>query len=276
VLIVAVTAVLTAVIVVGGAYAFLGSSLGILGGEPQDEDSDFWGDVPSAHWDSRLVDSETWPDSMAETAVAVDSHDHAHIAYYGNLGKLMYATNSGGSWVERVIDNSGYRASIAVDRNDGVHICYYSTGYNIDTHQDDHPPSLKYASSVYGWTPTIIESLEDGTYMTSIDTDSACAVHVAYFRQEPYSSYQGSLRYATNSGGYWAIDTIEESGGPGQYFGEYCAIAIDSDDRVHIAYENFVNTNPGVFDPAPITFGILRHAEGELGNWETETVESAV
>ena len=62
------------------------------------------------------------------SALAVDSNDKLHIAYFDNgNSNLKFATNSTGSWNDFTIDNTGslgHYPSIDVDSNDAVHISY--------------------------------------------------------------------------------------------------------------------------------------------------------
>jgi len=80
------------------------------------------------------------------SAIAVDSNGYVHISYMDNPSDsrgsiIKYATNSGGTWVIKIVDgssNAGAENGIAVGPGAKVHIAYYSPSSS----------DLKYAESV--------------------------------------------------------------------------------------------------------------------------------
>jgi hypothetical protein len=170
-------------------------------------------------------------------AIALDSNNKVYISYQDATNSdLKYATNASGSWVYTVVDNSagnmGAMSSIAIDSNNKIHISYAGDNF------------LKYATNASGsWVNSIIDNTPNPAYSsglaysTSIALDSNDKVHVAYA-----PIYYGSgwdwdyhmLKYATNASGSWVLTTVE-----GNEFidvGQYCSIAMDSNNKAHISY----------------------------------------
>jgi hypothetical protein len=91
-------------------------------------------------WDISTIDSSG--NVGQYTSIAIDSNNKVHISYYDVTlrydddgtpykdGDLKYATNTSGSWVTSMIDdslgNAGEYTSIAIDSNNNVHISYYN------------------------------------------------------------------------------------------------------------------------------------------------------
>ena len=183
-------------------------------------------------WYSRIIDSSGI--HFRHSSIALDSNDKVHISYYvicsdcGDEYQLRYATDVSGSWKTYIID-SGYQyvgeyASIALDSHDKVHISYF----------DGTQGAPKYATNVSGvWeTYTIDDSGFTGWY-SSIAIDSKDNIHISYC---DYSdSTDKKLRYASFISGVWKIVDIDYCSTD---FGHFPCIAIDSEDNVHICYNN--------------------------------------
>jgi hypothetical protein len=175
-------------------------------------------------WTSEVVDSEV----MGSNSLLLDSSGNPHISYFDKANTaLKYATKSGTTWVIETVDNdgnSGRDSSIALDSSGNLHISYYGPGY------------LKYASrsSSGVWSSEIVDH-PTGRYVgwhTSLAIDSNDNPHISY-----YSSSGGDLKYATKSGGTWAITTVDTVG----TVGEYTSLALDSNDMPHISYLDRTN-----------------------------------
>ncbi|NOZ69307.1 MAG: choice-of-anchor D domain-containing protein [Deferribacteres bacterium] len=194
-----------------------------------------------AYYDGDSWHIETVDDRGGGTlSIAIDSSDKAHISYDGS-GGLKHATNASGSWVIETVDiEGGGRPSIAIDSSDKIHISYGSS-------------PLKYATNASGsW---VIETVEDvGAWSNSIAADSSGNVHITY-RYSTADSKDYILKYATNASGSWVTEIIDSDG----RVGEHHSIAVDSSDKVHIAYDYYL---------------YLKYATNASGSWVTEIVDS--
>ncbi|MGB2340986.1 MAG: putative Ig domain-containing protein, partial [Candidatus Poseidoniaceae archaeon] len=141
-------------------------------------------------------------------------------------------TNSGGAVPSGTLDfstNVGMYASIAIDSDGFKHVSYL----DATTHD------LKYATDKSGvWNMTSVDTPDTTGYYSSIAIDSDGAVHISYYS----SSNGGDLKYATCSSGCtnasnWNNVTVDTTGNVGWY----TSIAIDSNDAVHVSYQDHSN-----------------------------------
>ena len=161
------------------------------------------------------------------SALAVDSNDKLHIAYFDNgNSNLKYATDSIGSWNQFTIDNQGslgHYPSIDVDSNDAVHISYLAGLEN-----------LKYATNAGGgWSRSVADtgggsSNHQQGFYSSIKLDSNDRIHISYMGDNL------DLKYTTKpySGSTWSEQRIDWSG----IQGEWTSLALDSNEDVFISY----------------------------------------
>ncbi|MDW5562426.1 MAG: hypothetical protein SA339_04295 [Methanomassiliicoccus sp.] len=89
--------------------------------------------LSESSWEPQAIESGGY---VWSNSIAVDGNEAVHIAYRSATdGSLKYATNAGGEWTTRTIDNtaaSSACASIAVDREGNVHMCYIATDASGD------------------------------------------------------------------------------------------------------------------------------------------------
>ncbi|MDB2569456.1 putative Ig domain-containing protein, partial [Candidatus Poseidonia alphae] len=183
-------------------------------------------------------------------SIAVDSEDVVHIAYYSHRDDtnavtqdLKYATcasscASASSWSNITIDATGfvgYSTSIAVDSNDGVHISY------TDLTND----ALKYTmcSSSCGtassWSNVSVDDIGTGDLKpTDIAIDSNDAVHITYHWQGISNL---NVRYATCTTSCASASSWTNTSGISLSHIQGAALAIDSNDALHIAGYDFDN-----------------------------------
>ncbi len=157
-------------------------------------------------------------------SIAADHQGKAYISYSSPPnGVLMLATNSNGSWANKIIDDQsltlGFYSSIAVDPLGTVHISYVD--YNSQG-------KLKYATNPTGnWTCEYIDTESYINSPTSLAVDSEQRAHITYF-----DWFHSEVKYATNKNGSWEISVpvqASESGhGP--------SLALDANDMPHISY----------------------------------------
>ena len=233
--------------------------------------------IDGTSWTTSTVDSNG---SVGEhTSIAVDSNDNVHISYYDSSNAILkYATSNGNSWSISTVDNMpvGEYTSIAVDSNDNVHISYYDffnanlkyatyngsswsnstvdstngvgkhTSIAVDSNDDLHISyldssvgNIKYAThDGTNWTTSLVDGAGSVGDYTSLAVDSNGNVHISYF---DYSN--ADLKYATFvdnvNGSGWITSTVDSAGD----VGFFTSIAVDSNDDVHISYQDNSNGN---------------------------------
>ena len=199
------------------------------------------GCTSASNWDIVSVDTTGYVGTY--TSIAIDSNDAVHISYRDTIavGDLKYTTCSSGcttasNWDIVSVDttgNVGAYTSIAIDSNDAVHISYF----------DDTNDDLKYATcssgctSASNWNIVSVDTTGNVGAYTSIAIDSNDAVHISY-----RDSTNGDLKYATCSSGCtsasnWDKVSVDTTGNVGYY----TSIAIDSNDAIHISYNDDTN-----------------------------------
>ena len=138
-----------------------------------------------------------------------------HISYYdATNGDLKYAHLTGDGWVVELVDSAGdvgYWTSLGIDSAGYAHISYWDS-----THGE-----VKYARQTAGaWVTETVESTQWGD-VTSLATDSAMTVHLAYQTDE-------GIRYARRAASGWSFETFEN--------GEYPSLVLDNAGSPRIAY----------------------------------------
>jgi hypothetical protein len=108
------------------------------------------------------------------------------------------------------------------------------------------------------WTSVVDNTPQAGNHATSLALDSNGNPKIAY-----QDDTNGRLKYATKTGGAWAIENVAASGTPGIFTGQpFASLALNSLGNPGIAY----------FDiNAPRT---LRYASKSGGVWSTEPVDA--
>ncbi len=147
-------------------------------------------------------DTVSQTDAVTGTAIAADTLNNAHIAYFEFTTKVLkYATNLGGGWAIATVDSSsadvGREPAIAVDTGGKAHIAYF----------DAAGGALKYATNASGgWVTTPVDSGGANTGREpAIAVDGTGTIHIAY---KDTTVPQLSLKYATNPGGVWNSETV--------------------------------------------------------------------
>ncbi|WP_338172814.1 putative Ig domain-containing protein [Candidatus Poseidonia alphae] len=228
------------------------------------------GCTTASNWDIVFVDTT---DSMSMTSIAIDSNDALHISYLDYTNKdLKYATCSSGctsasNWNNVSIDTTGDRgwySSIAIDSNDAVHISYY----------DLSGKNLKYATcsssctTASNWDAVLVDTTGYVGLLSSIAIDSNDAVHISYYHIDmPWTNTHDDLKYATCSStcttaSNWDIVYVDTTGDVGRY----SSIAIDSNDAVHISYQD--GTNGG------LKYATCSSGCATVSNWNNVSVTS--
>ncbi|MBI5162014.1 MAG: hypothetical protein HY996_11480 [Micrococcales bacterium] len=134
------------------------------------------------------------------SSVAVDESGAAHVAFrYGDVdaGRLGYATNASGQWVDLEVDpgaDVAYGTSIALGEDGVVHIAHFDRGGR----------ALRYVTNDGGeWSAEEVDSDESALCgpFPSIAVTSDGEVTIAYSG--------GGLRLATGVTGNWTIDPVD-------------------------------------------------------------------
>lgn len=169
--------------------------------------------------------------------IAIDSSNNVHIIYTNSGGNTSYLTNSSGAWLSSSIANGSCGAMI-LDSNSKIHIA--CAGVYI-------------TNSSGSWTTDTIDGFSSET---SIAVDSKGKVHIVYrsVTSDVQYYYQYAVKYATNVSGTWEYTSIYSNRGI------FPAIAIDSNDKVHIIYwDSQAN---------------LVYATNTSGSWTNITIDS--
>jgi len=178
-----------------------------------------------------------------ESSIATDGSSNLYLSYSGGAlgGLLKFAENLGGAWKSETIDSSQTTigsstvpmfldsCSIAVDANGMQHIAYACDNFTPSS-------SLRYATNNGGsWKHETIEDGLVGNWGPSIALDPTGNVYIGYcsYRNEERSANM-SLKYATNAGGAWMIQTINAS----EFPIDPVSMCIDASGDMHIAYES--------------------------------------
>ena len=194
-------------------------------------------------WHS-TYDGSTWAhakirdcDACSNADLVIDSNDNVHIAYYHRIsgtGYLLYSMYDGTSWTNNWsksnVEND--QISIALDANDRPHISYSRDGYICNA------ALLSYHDGS-SWTTVTLD--DTTTYIgcdSSIAIDSNGFVHVAY-------RHQGNMDMliASNISGSWQRYTVDNGAGVGYH----SAMAVDSNDGLHLVYSSNAAGNTAYF-----------------------------
>ncbi|MBI2500528.1 MAG: hypothetical protein HYW02_03480 [Deltaproteobacteria bacterium] len=158
--------------------------------------------------------------------MTIGPNNRVHIAAHSNVrpSSLQYATNVSGSWAVEVVqsgNNTGLSPSITVSDDAKVIIAYWENG--------DIYVASKNGSN---WEGELVDTTSGDPIAVAVDSERF--VHLVYYED---SIGTNNLRYVTNLSGDWVATTLDSAGD----VGNYCDIAIDSNDRLHISYYDATN-----------------------------------
>lgn len=186
----------------------------------------------------RLVGSGGWslltnalpPNSTTFTYAGSDlycasNYEYKLAAYVRNGDKVIYS-----EWYIYTIDSSGGDTSLALDSNNKAHISYGFVG----------GIGLKYATNRTGSCQ--IATLDQDMWVggpLSIAMDSNNKVHVSY-----YNRGNEVIKYASNEYGTCQLFTVAIVGTSGPNLTGENSIAVDSNGKIHIAFEYCGNNEP--------------------------------
>ena len=217
----------------------------------------------------KITDGQALNDTVTFNVVPILQAAAAHISYdaststsnVAGVGQLRYATNASGTWVTTVVDSGGATGvynDLAVDSKGKVHISYMYNRLN-------GPRGLAYATNASGnWIATDIVEVDEKliNLRTSITIDNNDKPHISFNDRVslPDGSSHHILKHATNISGNWVAETVDATRG----VGGHNAIAVDSNNKLHISYSGNDGTN-----------SLLKYATNGSGSWVTEVVEES-
>jgi len=246
-------------------------------------------------WSFRTIDSVG--NVGDSTSIGIDSNNKSHISYCDITNeRLKYATNKFGAWSTSIVDsltvmlgqNYFINSSIAVDSRDVVHIAYHdvingnlkyttnrTNSWVLSTLQSTgdvgndpvialYPNNTPYILYSGYWPSVGIKSvsLSGGIFQQDLNSarvrgfkslviDSRGNERFVYYDE----SYRG-LKYTARYTG----PTDASIDGPGDSnLGYNNSLAIDSNDKIHIAYSSSVG---------------LKYATNINGTWEISVIDS--
>lgn len=195
-----------------------------------------------AHFDGEGWQVETVGDNGEDVSLALDAQGRPHLSSRISIGgdayMLQYARRDAGWQVETVDQGGGSVGeynSLALDAAGHPHVSYWDRGNW----------TLKYAH--YDGMAWISETVDSAGYIvssaTSLALDAAGHPHIAYCASWCCDSC-AELRYAWHDGSDWVTETVDS----GSYVGRDASLALDADDRPHIAYGGYGDLRYTYFD----------------------------
>lgn len=172
--------------------------------------------------EAAIVDAEDG-NTGYHNAIALDGNGRAGLSYEARTsGELKFAQWTGADfskeslapmslvyWMEHI-------SAIAYDQNNAPHVVWYSEG------------KYRYAYKTgTGWSMKEL-AYQSGYPALSLDLDASGAPHIAIVTVDTGNS--GRLKHAYLSNGQWVYENIEDDVAR-------CAISVDSNGKIHIAYE---------------------------------------
>ncbi|MCP4229705.1 MAG: T9SS type A sorting domain-containing protein [bacterium] len=167
------------------------------------------------------------------TSMALDSSENPHIVYQrGPSGWLYYTRWDGSGWNGEYVDTltgAGFKPTLQLDSSDNPHIVYSHKTTGID--------DLKYAYRVGpDWQIDIIEEANANQGRNDLALNSSDRPHIVYVQWPP----PPAIKYAYKDATGWAVEVLETPG-------DWCSIAVDSNDYPHISY-CFINPDDWDYD----------------------------
>ncbi len=240
-----------------------------------------------------------WNDGNSfNPVIAIDSSNRVHVVWYdGTNGAwgtdyeimyVQYTTATG--WSNATVisdgydgsywnDGSSYHPAIAVDSSNKVHVVWYD--YTVGVWGVDGEIMYATYTTATGWSnaTVISDGLNDiywndgGSFYPTIAVDSDNAVHVAWY--DDTNGVWGTdpeIMYATYTSVLgWSLPRIISDGYNGSYWNDgvsyYPAIAVDSDNAVHVVWYDGTN---GVWG----TDNEIMYAYTSVLGWSNATVIS--
>jgi hypothetical protein len=167
---------------------------------------------------------------MTPHASALDSSGYLHIVY--GKDDLYHAWQNGSGWQTEVVDSIdgsmiGEYAAIAIDKNDKIHISYC----------DETSKETLYAHNKEGIWKKPIKSTTGVCNFSAIAVDSTGKVYTVDYRTTSQYPNGNGLRLVTykkvSNHFSSSVTPLDPSADV-----DYCDMVIDSDDNVHLSYND--------------------------------------
>ena len=186
-------------------------------------------------WNIQTIDTPDNEKSIKYHSIALDSAGTPHIAYSVQTS-LKYASWTGSTWNIQTIDIGPFAScSLQIDSKDNPHVSYHDMS-NLSTLS---VTSLKYASwTGVSWDIQVVDSKGHVGGFNSLALDQDDNPCIAHYKSistinitSSVQTEDGDLLYAKLNGANWVNEVVISTGEVGQY----CSLALDSQDNPHIA-----------------------------------------
>jgi hypothetical protein len=216
-----------------------------------DDETDLrWAERSGAGWTTEVV-TDAWSGPTRSVSLAFGPAGAPHISY--SAGGFSHATRVSGVWQTELVDDAGgtnYHVTSIAAHEASLHVAYRQYSSLLYAHFDGvgwAVQSLAANGSAYGAD-------------FSIGVDDSSAVHISFESIIQGDFGQSDLRYATNAGGAFQLETVESL--PAQSGQTYGALAVTPAGQPHIAYRDGA-------------LHALRLATRAGGSWTRETIDPA-
>ena len=210
---------------------------------------------------STLDTSSVNPNNVAaKTGIAIDNRGHVHIIHPvqgSSVWVLNYTTNVSGSFVSTTITDTtkddGKYASLAIAGNGSLHISVY---------RDSGGSDLRYYTDESGvWTNETVHTGNNYGKDSAIALNSKDEVVIVYRKDDAADDIYMSV----GNRGSWTSSLVASN-----RYASYLAVAIDSNDDVHISSHN-IRSHSGYCCNKD-----LEYFTNSSGSWVRKTLESGV
>ena len=210
---------------------------------------------------STLDTSSVNPNNVAaKTGIAIDNRGHVHIIHPvqgSSVWVLNYTTNVSGSFVSTTITDTtkddGKYASLAIAGNGSLHISVY---------RDSGGSDLRYYTDESGvWTNETVHTGNNYGKDSAIALNSKDEVVIVYRKDDAADDIYMSV----GNRGSWTSSQVASN-----RYASYLAVAIDSNDDVHISSHN-IRSQSGYCCNKD-----LEYFTNSSGSWVRTTVDSGV
>ena len=196
----------------------------------------------------------------AKTGIAIDNRGHVHIIHPvqgSSVWVLNYTTNVSGSFVSTTITDTtkddGKYASLAIAGNGSLHISVY---------RDSGGSDLRYYTDESGvWTNETVHTGSNYGKDSAIALNSKDEVVIVYRKDDAADDIYMSV----GNRGSWTSSQVASN-----RYASYLAVAIDSNDDVHISSHN-IRSHSGYCCNKD-----LEYFTNSSGSWVRKTLESGV
>jgi hypothetical protein len=190
----------------------------------------------------------TWNSGESEDPIiAIDSNNHIYVVWHNSVSgnyEIFYkkSTDSGANWsTKRLTWNSGYSydPAITIDSNNHIHVVW-----DDSTHGNDE---LFYKQSTDGgatWTAPKRLTWNSGfSVCPAIAVGYNNHIHVVWHDSTP-GNYEIFYKHSTDDGANWsAPKRLSWTSG----WSEYSSIAIDSNNHLHVVWDDHISGNNDLF-----------------------------